>query len=925
MTELNDFGDITKTLNFLHPNGSTFEVCCIGPRKRRLKIWGDDHAGGKKPIVAGWFTDHGTAAKTISKLDQLAEPEGIYVSLNQCNPALIARANNRLKTNVGRTQDIDIEHLENLLIDVDPKRPAGISATEGEKNGAVSAIKSIWHDLKNRGWPDPLRGDSGNGEHLIYKIDLPNTEENVQLIKDVLVALDQKHSTDAVEIDTKVFNPARLCKVYGTIARKGDRTDDRPYRKAKILCVPEDPKPVDVDLLKSLAAEATEHFQANYSNIPISSSRHLDVATYLDRHGVEVVNVKKHGSSTLYCLRHCVFDESHTSNEASIGQTSSGKLFYQCFHNSCKKKTWHDARRKISGDDPLFECSQEYKEISKATTVQNRIDPPKLFLPMPDRFPIDVLPDAYALIVTQAAKAFAVPLEVPACALLSMSGACIGRTRGLTIKDGWREFANLYIGIVAESGIGKSPCTKAIFEPIFRVEKKWFDEYQTASLQYDEEMGARQNSESRDDLAPPPDAPLWKQLFVDDTTVESLTDALQGNPRGILWYRDELSGLILELDKYSGKDGGTKARLMSAYDCGVWKTNRIKKGRVNLIQHACLSIFGTIQPRVLPRIFSDLDAATGFLPRFLFVRASQENPPVWTNESFGNEYTVKLGHLVHELLGMDFLSNGESRFVDVTPDAKSLFIDWHNQQVCEPWVDFDSQAFVALSAKLRGQCLRICLILHCLRSVEAERSEFEPVSADTMKKAIKLADWFKVHQRQVWQIIGNASQVAEFNPIERRVAIAIVALESEIQNEAIPTARVTAKINENASWQYQVSANTVGRACSALGLGHKRTSEHRMIVITQKRMQEIKSSIRNVTNVTNVIETQIAAVREDDIRNHNVTNVTLENDICDSKKKDVIAVKPHQLLINDISDISDVAMKKIMQPHAMTRLDEVEI
>jgi hypothetical protein len=734
-----DLSDIAKSLNFFHPNRSTFELCGIGPRKRKSNLWAEEYAVGKKPIVAGWFVDHNAAIKIIAELDKRAGPEGVYVTLNPCNRALLARANNRLKPNVGRTQDGEIVRLQNLLIDVDPKRPAGVSSTDKEKDSAISVMRLVWHDLKNYGWPEPLAGDSGNGGHLIFKIDLTNSSEHIELLKNVLVALSQKYSTDAVEIDTKVFNPARISKVYGTIARKGDSTTDRPHRKAKILHIPDDPKPVSIELLKSLAAETVEDCPAHDSDIVNSSSNHLDVAAYLGRYGIEVFKAKSHGSSTLYVLENCLFNPEHERGESAIGQTGDGKLFYQCFHNSCQGRTWHDARRVISGDDPLFEHSQEHNKASGAISAEKKIGSPICFLPMPDRFPIEVLPDAYALIVEQAAKAFAVPLDVPACALLSMSGACIGRTRGLIIKDGWSEFANLYIGIVAKSGIGKSPCTKAIFNSIFRVEKKWFDEYQTASLQYDEEMGARKHSKNKDELPPPPDAPAWKQLFVDDATVESLTDALQGNQRGILWYRDELSGLILELDKYSGKDGGTKARLMSAYDCGLWKTNRINKGRVNLIQKACLSIFGTIQPRVLPRIFSDLDAATGFLPRFLFVRATQENPPVWTDESFGNEHLVELDHLVNELLSMDFLPSGESQFVGVTSEAKSLFIDWYNQQACESWVDFDSQAFDALSAKLRGQCLRICLILHCLHSVEAKRSELEHVSADTMKNAIKLS------------------------------------------------------------------------------------------------------------------------------------------------------------------------------------------
>jgi hypothetical protein len=568
--------------------------------------------------------------------------------------------------------------------------------------------------------------------------------------------------------------------------------------------------------------------------------------------------------------------------------------------------------------------SSDYeKDIGAASDKQ--ICSQNYFLPKPESFPIEVLPDIYGNIVKQAASAFAVPLEVPACALLSLSGACIGLTRGLTIKRGYNEYANLYLAIVANSGIGKSPCTKAIFNPIFRVEKKWYDEFQAAQQKYKQEIYARKHFKKKDKLSPPPSAPIWKQIFVDDATVESLTDALDGNPRGILWYRDELAGLILELDKYTGKDGGTKTRLMTAHDSGVWKTNRVNSKRVNYIQKACLSIFGTIQPGILPKIFSNLDAATGFLPRFLFVRVTLENPPVWSDESFGNKCKAQLDSLVDRLLSMDFLPSGEPQLITVQPEAKSLYKDWYNRQVCEPWVDFDAQAFEALSAKLRAQCLRFCLILHCLHSIEGGQSELEPISADTMGKAIRLADWFKVHQRQVWQIIGKAGQVTDASPLEKRVAAAIVALEDEIQNGTIPTGRITEKINEGASKQFQVSTRSVGRVCGEWGLGHKKTSSLRLIVITQENMQKLKSITKNATNATNATNDKISDSCRDGIKNFNATNATAKGGISGIKETNAMDVKPHQLTFDDISGISGVSSEKNVPLRTSTRPDEVEI
>lgn len=176
-------------------------------------------------------------------------------------------------------------------------------------------------------------------------------------MKGVLTALAQEYADMLtrlnLEIDQAVFNPARMTKLYGTMARKGDNAPDRPHRLARILSLPKERRPVPVELLWKIAQKAiTEEPPKTRSN-PGPSSSHFDLEGYLAHYGVEVVRVKSHGGGMLYCLEHCLFDPSHTAGESAIGQAADGTLFYQCFHASCQNRTWGDARRIISGDAKL--------------------------------------------------------------------------------------------------------------------------------------------------------------------------------------------------------------------------------------------------------------------------------------------------------------------------------------------------------------------------------------------------------------------------------------------------------------------------------------------------------------------------------------------------------------------------------------------
>ena len=123
-----------------------------------------------------------------------------------------------------------------MPIDLDPVRPAGISSTDQELRAALCIRESIAKWLEEEmGWVKGIRACSGNGSHLVYRLpDFSNTEKTTALVKDSLAAIAQKFKNKWVDVDLKVYNPARIWKLYGTTARKGDNTRDRPHRKSYV-------------------------------------------------------------------------------------------------------------------------------------------------------------------------------------------------------------------------------------------------------------------------------------------------------------------------------------------------------------------------------------------------------------------------------------------------------------------------------------------------------------------------------------------------------------------------------------------------------------------------------------------------------------------------------------------------------------------
>ena len=167
------------------------------------------------------------------------EAAGTYFTLNVIQNDLLARRCNRYDRaeNGELTGDQHVIRRRLLLIDADPIRISNISASDAEKALARQVIDDVHAYITALTWPAPILSDSGNGFHLLYRIDLPADDEH--MVEQCLKALAGKFDTLSVKIDCSVYNPARIAKLPETWARKGDSTPERPHRKAQVINQPD--------------------------------------------------------------------------------------------------------------------------------------------------------------------------------------------------------------------------------------------------------------------------------------------------------------------------------------------------------------------------------------------------------------------------------------------------------------------------------------------------------------------------------------------------------------------------------------------------------------------------------------------------------------------------------------------------------------
>ncbi len=303
---------------------------------------------GQQHTTSGYFDDVEALARAAA--ERSGRDDGVYVTINPVNPALLARAPKNKLRRAGSgdtTSDRDVAHRRSILIDVDPVRPTGISSTDTEHAAAISLARKICLHLVHGGWPMPIVADSGNGAHLIFGVDLQVDDGG--LVKRVLEKLSKEFSTPTLKVDEKVFNPARISKIYGTLTRKGENTAERPHRIACLLNAPETLTCVSREQLETFAppvASRNGHQAGHHASAPRDSR--FDVDAWIAQYLPDAI-AQSWSEGRKWLLPVCPFNEQHDRREAYITEKSSGALAAGCQHESCFK-SWRELRLRFEPD-----------------------------------------------------------------------------------------------------------------------------------------------------------------------------------------------------------------------------------------------------------------------------------------------------------------------------------------------------------------------------------------------------------------------------------------------------------------------------------------------------------------------------------------------------------------------------------------------
>lgn len=329
MNEMIDQANVRKALNILKPNGELFEIRILMKPKRTL---------------SGYFRNIDLAIDELEK--QNLRGANVFWTLNVINDECYDRIqHDKFVVPENTTQDSEIMGYKWILVDLDPVRATGTSSTDKQLGLAKSKARIITAYLKRQGFEDPVIAMSGNGYHLLYRVNLKKDRE--QMVANFLKAMDLMFSDDDIKVDTANFNPSRICKLYGTLAQKGAGTDERPHRMSYIYHVPEEIRITPAAYIQKIADSLPQKEEPQpYNNYNPAS---FDIRAWMDKYGIRYT--EKEGTEyTKFLLDECPFNHNHTGSSSMISIGSSGAIGFKCQHDSCNGKTWRDVRMLFEPD-----------------------------------------------------------------------------------------------------------------------------------------------------------------------------------------------------------------------------------------------------------------------------------------------------------------------------------------------------------------------------------------------------------------------------------------------------------------------------------------------------------------------------------------------------------------------------------------------
>jgi hypothetical protein len=484
--------------------------------------------------------------------------------------------------------------------------------------------------------------------------------------------------------------------------------------------------------------------------------------------------------------------------------------------------------------EPVIDYSEtEYESKQMATSKPDNVfhaDDADAAEPLPRiPFPVDCLPVTLARWATDTQRCINLKdPSMPAIAALAVISSVIGSSCRIEIKPGYTEPAALNTAIVLDTGGAKSPVIEAATKYLETLQsekiKQWRREVYESEQELAEWQSTPKNQRGSKPMAPPP----AERFIIKDITVEAVAGILENNKLGVLLNRDELNGFFAGMDAYRQKATTDLQSWMEIYEGRGLTVDRKTTGTV-YIDKPSVSIIGGIQRPILKQTVQKRAEffTSGYGSRFLYVMPEKE-PIVWNLNSPDVGIVAAYENLIERILinrecTLEKDDTGINAFATVKPfvftlsdNARRVLFKFQERYARQ--APYENAANAAAMNKAGRIAARICLTLHCVRSIETKGYllGLDVVSEQTAKNAVAIADWFIHESERVIAMLAGGRVVGDLTEEQKAVMKVLEKWEPATEGDLKEHGRVVRRIE---------NLTDVLRQLKELGIIQKRKRE----------------------------------------------------------------------------------------------------
>lgn len=423
--------------------------------------------------------------------------------------------------------------------------------------------------------------------------------------------------------------------------------------------------------------------------------------------------------------------------------------------------------------------------LEEHRTIQPRPLPGDL----PEVPPMDeaTLPESLRPWIMDVADRISCPPDFVGVGAMVALAAVVGRQIGIRPgqHDDWTVVPNLWGAVIGRPGVLKSPALSEVLKPLIKLEQKAKKQYLEALSTYEadrliieserEQQGQRIKKaikEGKRDVAADFAAnmvvsepePVRSRYLTQDTSTEKLGELLASNPRGLLVFRDELSGWLASLERST--DLSARSFYLEAWNgTGSFTYDRIGRGTID-IESATVSILGGIQPGPLTRYITQTKGSgagdDGLLQRFQVV--CWPDPSEWKEVDRepnvrASEAALEVWQRLDVIDQSSISANSESSipFLRFDGEAQQEWRGWRQDLESRLRQGEETPAFESALAKYRSLVPSLALLIHL-----ADNPKGGPVPIDCLLKAFAWAEYLEAHARRIYSpVLSEEVQAAK--------------------------------------------------------------------------------------------------------------------------------------------------------------------